>query len=180
MRTRLAILLIVTIALVIGASVLMTSHFGMRQWPTAPTPETATRVITPSETAGRAATDRDEPAQRAERSLADSAFEGDDPAPAATTPVSDEPREPARREAERRDDRADAEAPAAGTTEAPDQSVEQPQAPAGEPIPTRPAAPVETPHTRDDDVVAPEAPVPTPDLATGGGGEAADDDQKHH
>ena len=165
MRTRLALLLIATIALGIGASALMKSQFGMRQWPTAPTPETATRVITPSEAAGRAATDRDEPAERAERSRADTAPGGHDTARAATTPVSDEPREPVQRERDRRDDRVDAEPPASETTtEAPASPIEQPEAPAVEPIPAPAAAPIETPHMRDDDVVAPDAPAPAPDL----------------
>jgi hypothetical protein len=50
MRSLPAILLAALTALVIAASAFLTaSHFGMRDWPTPPMPDTATRLITPTE-----------------------------------------------------------------------------------------------------------------------------------
>jgi hypothetical protein len=55
MRSLPAILLAALTALVIALTALLTaSHFGMRDWPTPPMPDTATRLITPTEAAGRA------------------------------------------------------------------------------------------------------------------------------
>jgi hypothetical protein len=52
MRSLPAILLATLTALVIAVSVVVTvSHFGMRDWPTPPMPDTATRLITPTEAA---------------------------------------------------------------------------------------------------------------------------------
>ena len=54
MRTLPVILLAALTALVIAVSAVLTaSHFGMRDWPTPPMPDTATRLITPTEAAGR-------------------------------------------------------------------------------------------------------------------------------
>jgi hypothetical protein len=54
MRPLHAILLAVLTAAVIGVSAFLTvSHFGMRDWPNPPMPDTATRLITPTEAAGR-------------------------------------------------------------------------------------------------------------------------------
>jgi hypothetical protein len=58
MRSLPAILLAALTALVIAVSAFLTaSHFGMRDWPTPPMPDTATRLITPTEAAGRAGDD---------------------------------------------------------------------------------------------------------------------------
>ena len=54
MRTRAALLIAAFAILVVAASAVVTSHFGMRDWPTPPLPDTATRLITPTEAAGRA------------------------------------------------------------------------------------------------------------------------------
>jgi len=55
MRSLPAILLAALTAVAIAVSaVLMASHFGMRDWPTPPMPDTATRLITPTEAVGRA------------------------------------------------------------------------------------------------------------------------------
>jgi hypothetical protein len=55
MRSFPAILLAALTVVVIGASALLTaSHFGMRDWPTPPMPDTATRLITPTEAATKA------------------------------------------------------------------------------------------------------------------------------
>jgi hypothetical protein len=54
MRTLPAILLAALVALVIIASAVLTTQFGMRDWPTPPMPDTATRLVTPTEAAGRA------------------------------------------------------------------------------------------------------------------------------
>lgn len=54
MRTLPAILLAALTALVILASAVLTTQFGMRDWPTPPLPDTATRLVTPAEAAGRA------------------------------------------------------------------------------------------------------------------------------
>jgi hypothetical protein len=53
MRIRAALLLTAFAILVVAASVIVSSHFGMRDWPTPPLPDTATRLITPTEAAGR-------------------------------------------------------------------------------------------------------------------------------
>lgn len=53
MRSRAALLLAVLAVMVIGASVVVTSHFGMQDWPTPPLPDTATRLISPTEAVGR-------------------------------------------------------------------------------------------------------------------------------
>jgi hypothetical protein len=53
MRTRAALLLTAFAILVVAASVIVSSHFGTRDWPTPPLPDTATRLITPTEAAGR-------------------------------------------------------------------------------------------------------------------------------
>lgn len=58
MRSLPAILLAALTTLVIALSAFVTtSHFGMRDWPTPPMPDTATRLITPTEGAGRAGDD---------------------------------------------------------------------------------------------------------------------------
>jgi hypothetical protein len=55
MRSLPVILLAALTAVVIAVSAFLTaSHFGMRDWPTPPMPDTATRLITPTEAAGRA------------------------------------------------------------------------------------------------------------------------------
>src|SRR5215208_3574633 len=55
MRSLPAILLAALTAVVIAVSALLTvSHFGMRDWPTPPMPDTATRLITPTEAATKA------------------------------------------------------------------------------------------------------------------------------
>src|SRR5215217_1415904 len=55
MRSLPAILLATLTAVVIAVSAFLTaSHFGMRDWPTPPMPDTATRLITPTEAAERA------------------------------------------------------------------------------------------------------------------------------
>jgi hypothetical protein len=54
MRSLPVIFLAVLTAAVIGVSAFLTaSHFGMRDWPNPPMPDTATRLITPTEAAGR-------------------------------------------------------------------------------------------------------------------------------
>src|SRR4051812_2720741 len=55
MRSYPAILLAALTVVVIAVSVVLTaSHFGMRDWPTPPMPDTATRLITPTEAATKA------------------------------------------------------------------------------------------------------------------------------
>src|SRR3954471_2075448 len=55
MRSYPAILLAALTVVVIAVSVVLTaSHFGMRDWPTPPMPDTATRLITPTEAAAKA------------------------------------------------------------------------------------------------------------------------------
>jgi len=55
MRTLPAILLAALTAVAIAVSAFVTaSHFGMRDWPTPPMPDTATRLITPTEAAAKA------------------------------------------------------------------------------------------------------------------------------
>lgn len=166
MRTRLAILLALTLALAIGASALLTSQVGVTEWPSAPAPDTATRLITPTEAAGRATErasddDRDEPAQRAQRDDADRA--ADDTGTAApTTPVATERRRAPSRGA---DEPAEDDAPA--TPEEPAEEPSEPEAPA---VPaTATPAPDDDQHTRLGDIVpvTPDAAAPQPDL-TGG------------
>ena len=161
MRTRLTILLALTVALAIGASALMTSQLGIHEWPTAPAPDTATRLITPSEAVGRvtdrAAGDRDEPAERAQRDAADRAPAVDE-APAATTPVDTVSRRP-RRAAAPATTEEPVETPDSETAEAPD----QPSTPPTTPVPATPATPVEDQHTRDDDVVTATPEIPLED-----------------
>jgi hypothetical protein len=54
MRSLHAILLAALTIVVIAVSVILTaSHFGMRNWPTPPMPDTATRLITPTEGAAK-------------------------------------------------------------------------------------------------------------------------------
>lgn len=53
MRVRAALLVTAFAILVVVASVTVTSHLGVRDWPTPPMPDTATRLITPTEVAGR-------------------------------------------------------------------------------------------------------------------------------
>ena len=54
MRTLPGILLsVITAAAIAISAVLVASHFGMRDWPTPPMPDTATRLITPTEAAGK-------------------------------------------------------------------------------------------------------------------------------
>jgi hypothetical protein len=53
MRTRAALLLAAFAILVLVTSAIVTSHFGMRDWPTPPLPDTATRLISPTEAVGR-------------------------------------------------------------------------------------------------------------------------------
>ena len=54
MRTLPAILLAALVALVILTSALLATQYGTRDWPAPPMPDTATRLITPTEAAGRA------------------------------------------------------------------------------------------------------------------------------
>lgn len=51
MRTRAALLIAAFAILVVGASAIVTSHLGGQDWPTPPMPDTATRLITPTEAA---------------------------------------------------------------------------------------------------------------------------------
>jgi hypothetical protein len=53
MRTRATLLIAAFTILVVVTSALVTSHFGTHDWPTPPMPDTATRLITPTEAAGR-------------------------------------------------------------------------------------------------------------------------------
>jgi len=57
MRTLPALLLAAFVTLVIVASATLATQFGGADWPTPPTPDTATRLITPTEAAGRATDD---------------------------------------------------------------------------------------------------------------------------
>ena len=167
MRTRLAILLALVVALAIGASALLTSQIGVTEWPAAPAPDTASRLITPSEAAGRVADSKtdeaDRPAERAERRDADRAANGSDAGQNGTTPVSNERRSTRRsgdRDSERRNGGNDAVAdtPASDPADAP--APQQPSTPAAEPITTAPANAPEGQHSRDDEVPA------TPDVVT--------------
>jgi hypothetical protein len=166
MRTRLAILLALTLALAIGASALLTSQVGMTEWPAAPAPDTATRLITPTEAAGRATDrasdgDRDEPAQRAQRDDADRAAGDTGTAASPTTPVATERRRASTRRAEE---------PAEDAAATPAEPVDEPSEPEAPAVPaTVTPAPVDDQHTRQDEIVpaTPEAAAPQPDL-TGG------------
>src|SRR4051812_3405465 len=63
MRTLPAILLVAFVALLILASAALTTQFGVHDWPAPPSPDTATRPVTPTEAAGKAT----EKAARTER-----------------------------------------------------------------------------------------------------------------
>lgn len=167
MRTRLAILLALTVALAIGASALLTSQVGVMEWPSAPAPDTATRLITPSEAAGRVTErasdgDRDEPAQRARRGDADNAAQDTAKGTAPTTPVATDRRPAATRPP---DEPAEDDAPST-----PEEPAEEPSAPVTPATPaTATPAPLDDQHTRQNEVfpATPGAAAPLPDL-TGG------------
>jgi hypothetical protein len=53
MRALPAIFVTALVALVVGATLLVANHFGDHHWPTAPSPSTVTRLVTPTEAAGR-------------------------------------------------------------------------------------------------------------------------------
>jgi hypothetical protein len=152
MRTRLAILLAAVVAFTLVASALMTSQLGMRDWPTAPTPDTATRLITPSEAAGRTAdasssdSGDDTAAESAQRVDADRADGRPGAKRRATTPVRTHDRE--RRPATDRTDTDEAPEAEPAVTE-----PDAPSAPAATPA-TGPAVPAPSDdgqHTRDDE-----------------------------
>ena len=65
MRTLPAILLAAFTALVILASAILTTQFGTHDWPTPPTPDTASRLVTPTEGAARATRDAARPPRSA-------------------------------------------------------------------------------------------------------------------
>jgi hypothetical protein len=168
MRTRLAILLAAVAGLVFAASTVMTNHLGMRDWPTAPAPDTATRVITPSEAAGRAADPArggdapDVAAERAQRVDADGGMGDDDAARGGTAPVRSNDR--TGRRAPRRDGRSTSRpAPSTEPADSQTQGPHQLSQPATTPVPAAPAdPPADDQHTREDDLSAPQpAPAPT-------------------
>ena len=170
MRTRLAILLAAVVATTIAASALMTSQLGMRDWPTAPSPDTATRLITPSEAAGRAADatssdgDGDLVVERAERDHADRGADDRSAERRPTVPVRT--RTPSRRRADERAEDDPPRTPASEPAVVVEPEDGAPAAPEAIPAtaPDAPAPADAEQHTREDE--QPATPAPLPDLLT--------------
>jgi hypothetical protein len=156
----------------VGATLLMVNHFGVHHWPTAPSPATVTRLITPTEAVSRVgerviSRRGDDPVPVAARSdrAPDAALAEHRPAARpATRPVGRAPRV--------RHHRNDSPAPAPATQPVATHQPQQPQVTvASTPPPaTQQPGPVpsEQDHARVDDVVVPTpvvTPPPAPPLA---------------